>query len=304
MATELGQIVQKLVPKLGDLEGEPKPLEGGITNRNYLVTLGGKRYVIRVPGKDTSLLGIDRGAERDANARAAELGIAPRVAAQLDDPPCLVTDFIDCTPLEAEDLRDPKNMPAVAAMLRKVHDSEGTVPTDFDSFRVVEEYAETARERGVEVPDDFGSAHETAGRIEAALTGPEHEPVPCHNDLLAANFLKTAEQIYIVDWEYAGMGNRYFDLANFAINNELAAEQHPALLESYFGAEPSSAQLAALRLMMFMSDFREAMWGVVQSGVSDLDFDFNDYAATHFTRMRKTAAEESFATWLQEASAS
>src|SRR6202043_3068542 len=98
-----------------------------------------------------------------------------------------------------------------------------------------------------------------------------------------------------------GMGDRYFDLANFAINNELDEQGSTALLEDYFGEPPSQAQLATLSLMRFMSDFREAMWGVVQTVASDLDVDFADYAATHFARMRETAAPSSFAGGLEEA---
>ena len=298
---ELGRIVQTLSPELGEPEGEPRALEGGITNRNYLVTLGGNRYVIRVPGKDTSLLGIDRSAERKANENAAAIGVAPRVVAQLDDPPCLVTEFVECREMTAEDLRVPETMSTVIGELRKVHDSGTELPTSFDSFRVVEDYRETAASRGGEIPAAYDEAHEQAGRIESALSGPEHDPVPCHNDLLAGNFLRGAERIWIVDWEYAGMGDRYFDLANFAINNELEVSQHPELLADYFAEEATARRLATLRLMQFMSDFREAMWGVVQTVASDLDFDFKDYAATHFERMRKTAANESFDGWLEEA---
>jgi thiamine kinase-like enzyme len=301
MSEELLRIVQKLAPELGEAEGEPRPLEGGITNRNYLVTLGGNRYVIRVPGKDTSLLGIDRDAEREANENAASIGVAPRVAAQLDDPPCLVTEFVESQEMTAEDLREPETMKRVIGSLRRVHDSGAALPTKFDSFRVVEEYKATAAGRGGEIPAAFDEAHEQAREIEAALSGPEHKPVPCHNDLLAGNFLRGSERIWIVDWEYAGMGDRYFDLANFAINNELTESQHPELLADYFSEETTPRRLASLRLMMFMSDFREAMWGVVQTVASDLDFDFKDYAATHFARMRETAAHSSFAGWLEEA---
>jgi thiamine kinase-like enzyme len=301
VSDELGRIVQTLSPDLGEPEGDPTPLEGGITNRNYLVVLGGNRYVIRVPGKDTSLLGIDRAAERDANENAAAIGVAPRVVAQLDDPACLVTEFVECREMTAEDLREPETMGTVLGELRKVHDSGASLPTGFDSFRVVEEYRETAASRGGEIPEAYEEAHERAGQIEAVLSGPEHDPVPCHNDLLAGNFLRGSERIWIVDWEYAGMGDRYFDLANFAINNELTDSQHPELLADYFSGEASPRRLATLRLMLFMSDFREAMWGVVQTVASDLDVDFEDYAATHFARMLKTAGNESFERWLEDA---
>jgi len=298
---ELVRIVQRLTPQLGDADDDPSPLEGGITNRNYLVTLGGKRYVIRVPGKDTSLLGIDRSAEREANENAARVGVAPRVVAQLDDPACLVTEFVECEEMKPEDLREPEKMKAVMSSLREVHESGAALPSSFDSFRVVEEYRETAEGRGGEIPNAYAEAHAQASRIEAALSGPEHDPVPCHNDLLAGNFLRGAERIWIVDWEYAGMGDRYFDLANFAINNELSKDQHPELLADYFDEEASPRRLATLRLMLFMSDFREAMWGVVQTVASDLDVDFEEYAANHFKRMRETAANPRFEEWLEEA---
>jgi hypothetical protein len=75
---DLGRIVQQLEPRLGQVDQEPAPLAGGITNRNYRARFGDAEYVIRVPGKDTSLLEIDRDAERIANERAASVGIAPR----------------------------------------------------------------------------------------------------------------------------------------------------------------------------------------------------------------------------------
>ena len=43
-----------------------------------------------------------------------------------------------------------------------------------------------------------------------------------------------------------------------------------------------------------MSDFREAMWGVVQTAVSDLDFDFADYARKHFARLTETGGDPRF----------
>jgi thiamine kinase-like enzyme len=300
---ELVQIVQQLTPRLGEPDSDPVPLGGGITNRNFRVRLGDSDYVIRVPGKDTSLLEIDRAAERAANEQAAELGIAPSVAAALDDPPCLVTAFVGGSEMSSEQLREPAVIAEVAEKLAALHDSGNALPTDFNSFRVVETYAKTASERGAEIPPAYDEAISHAREIEAALSGPEHDPVPCHDDLLAANFLRDSERIWIVDWEYAGMGDRYFDLANFAVNNELDGEAEAALLEAYFGEPPSARRTATLGLMRFMSDFREAMWGVVQTAVSDLDFDFEGYATKHFDRMHSTAADPRFGGWLEEARA-
>ena len=123
-------------------------------------------------------------------------------------------------------------------------------------------------------------------------------PVPCHNDLLNANFLDDGERLCIVDWEYAGMGDRFFDLANFSINHELDEAASAMLLEAYFG-DVRERDAQALVLMRFMSDFREAMWGVVQSAVSELDFDFVAYASEHFERLRRTAGSPTFLAALQ-----
>ena len=299
---DLARIVELLEPTLGEVGGTPVPLEGGITNRNYRATFGDRAYVIRIPGKDTHMLGINRGAEVVANRAAAAVGVAPPVAAVLTDPPVFVTEFLEGSPLERRELRRAETLAEIAGALRAVHEIDAKFTTDFSAFRIVEEYAATTRERGGTLPARFDDALSCAREIERALTGPEHEPVPCHNDLLAANFICVEERVFIVDCEYAGMGDRYFDLANFAVNNELGEGGEDSLLGAYFGSPPSGKQLASLRLMRFMSDFREAMWGVVQRVVSDLDFDFGNYAERHFDRLSETWADDRFQGWLHAAS--
>jgi thiamine kinase-like enzyme len=287
--------------RLGELEGDPVPLEGGITNRNYRVRFAGEDVVVRLPGKDTSLLEIDRAAEKAAGEMAARAGVGPAVVAMLEDPPCLVTRFVVGEAMGAEELREPAALAEVAAALRSLHACEERLPVEFSSFRIVETYAARMADRGAEVPSSYEWALAAAHRVEAALTGPEHEPVPCHNDLLAANFIRSPRGVRIVDWEYAGMNDRYFDLGNFAVNNELSEAQEAELLSAYFEAPASGCRLASLRLMRFMSDFREAMWGAVQSTISDLDFDFTDYCAKHFDRMRESADDGRLERLLEEA---
>jgi thiamine kinase-like enzyme len=298
----LSKAIERLSEMLGAPEGEPVPLEGGITNRNFRARFGDDDVVIRLPGKDTEMLEIDRRAERAANEGAARAGVGPEVVALLDDPPCLVTRFIAGEPMSAEDLRAPNTLGEVAAALRRVHGS-ADLPVGFSPFRIVEDYATRAVERGAEVPADYEWGHGLATRVEGAMAGSEHAPVPCHNDLLAANFLRGEDGIRIVDWEYAGMGDRHFDLGNFAVNNELDREQEADLLAAYFEEPAAPARLGSLRLMRFMSDFREAMWGVLQSALSDIDFDFRGYGAEHFERMRDTASDPEFETWMEDAGA-
>ena len=276
---------------------DPEPLGGGITNRNFLVEVDGVRYVIRIGGKDTALLGIDRRVEYEASLVAEKLGVGPDVIAFEEGAGYLVTRYIEGRVFPLEELRRPENLRSVGRTLRHIHDGP-PIPGRFDAFRVVEAYSSTAAARGVRAPDAYRDALELAQRIERTR-GPQPTR-PCHNDLLNANFLDDGERVRIVDWEYAGMGDVFFDLANFSVNHALDDELNGILLEVYFG-EVREGDLASLRLMRFMSDFREAMWGVVQHAVSELDFDFESYAREHFERLAATAADPGFREALGEA---
>src|SRR5262249_62357474 len=116
---------------------------------------------------DTNLLGIDREGERQANESAAELGIAPPVAAMLTNPPALVTEFVDGKEMTEEDLRKPEVVERIAPELRQMHDSATKLPTDFVTVSIAEEYARIARERGVEVPSAYDEAMGFARKIQA-----------------------------------------------------------------------------------------------------------------------------------------
>ncbi|HEU4972833.1 MAG TPA: phosphotransferase [Gaiellaceae bacterium] len=276
-------------------EASVEVLGGGITNHNLKVELDGELFVRRVAGKDTDLLGIDRGVELAATEAAAAAGIGPDVIAFVEPEGWLVTRFVEGVIPPLERMAEPDLLERVASALRAFHDGP-PIPGTFDSFRVVETYRGTALARGGSVAPDYDWAHQIADRIEAKRAA--DAPVPCHNDLLNANFLDDGERLTIVDWEYAGMGDRFFDLANFSINHELDEAASATLLGAYFGGV-RDRDAETLVLMRFMSDFREAMWGVVQSAVSELDFDFDAYASEHFERLRRTAEAPAFAAALE-----
>jgi thiamine kinase-like enzyme len=288
-ATRPEDVVRRMWP---DLPTSVEPLGGGITNRNFLVDVGGEHFVLRLPGRDTQLLGIDRAAEAAAARAAAAVGVGPAVEAFVEPEGYLVTRFVTGSPIPPERMREEATIVRVAAVLSRIHGA-APFPGRFDAHRVVEDYLETAMGRGVPRPDDFEWAHDLSSRIETARGA--QPAVPCHNDLLNANFIEAegTGDVVVVDWEYAGMGDRFFDLANFSVNHELEPEHDELLLRAYFGGV-RRGDVASIALMRFMSDFREAMWGVVQQGISHLDFDFRDYAAKHFARMRDTAAAPAF----------
>jgi aminoglycoside phosphotransferase len=299
----LATVPTALEALLGPPEGEPEPLGGGITNHNFRVRFGGRDCVLRIAGRDTGLLGIDRACERAATDAAAAAGIGPDVVAFLDDPECLVTAFIPGRLLVPGDLTRPDALAEVAVALWTVHGGP-PIRCAFSPFVAIDTYRDLAQSRGATVPGAFGDLREGARKIERALdpAHPENAPVLCHNDLLTANFLHDGERLRLVDWEYAGMGNRYFDLGNLSVNNAFSEAGDEWLLECYWGEPCTRRRFAAVRLMRIMSDFREAMWGVLQGTISEIDFDYAAYAQEHFERVRAGFADPRFGVWLQDAS--
>jgi thiamine kinase-like enzyme len=195
-------------------------------------------------------------------------------------------------------MRRPEWLTGVAAALRRVHDGPA-IPGLFVPFRIVEAYRALAAERGVVIPAAYDLAMAVARRVELACLLAPLELRPCHNDLLNANFIDDGARVRIVDWEYAGMGDPFFDLGNFSVNHELDADGEATLLKAYDG-EVRPARAARLRLMRLVSDFREAMWGVLQQGISTLDVDFAAYAAEHFERLLAGARSPAFERDLRE----
>jgi thiamine kinase-like enzyme len=298
---ELVRALRRL-PELGAGELTLTALSGGITNRNFLVSgaPGDARFVLRLAGNDTYLLGISREVEHAATVTAAGIGVGPEVIAFLRPEGYLVTRFIEGGPIPEPEMRTPERLRAVGATLRRIHDGPA-IPGLFVPFRIVEAYRALAISRGVRIPPEYDLAQATARRIELACLMAPLELRPCHNDLLNANFIDDGSRIRIVDWEYAGMGDPYFDLGNFSINHELDADQDGILLTAYLGEAPSPALAARLTLMRVLSDFREAMWGVLQQGISTLDVDFIAYASDHFDRLLTVAGRPTFERSLAEA---
>ena len=283
--SDLSELVRRLEGELGPAGGLPVALSGGITNRNYRLRLGGRDCVLRLPGQDTGLLGIDRASERLAAERAANLGIGPQLLHA--DAECLVTAFVPGTTVDPARLRaDPGQ---VARALRVFHDSALALPTRFWIPDLLRLYAVTVAERGVALPPAYGKAQALVDRIAAVL--PLTEPVPCHNDLLPGNLIQTDSHVQLVDWEYAGLGHRYFDLGNLAVSNDFDEHAERRLLEAYFGEPAALCRLSALRLFRLVSDAREGAWGVLQGLISQLDFDFTAYADAHFERLERAAAD-------------
>jgi thiamine kinase-like enzyme len=271
-------------------------LAGGITNKNYRVDVNGEAYVLRLVGDQTDQLGINRHNEYAAHRAAAALGIAPEILYFIEPEGCIVARFIAGRLLPPEEMRQPANLRRVAAAMRRVH-ALPPIPATFSPFRVVEAYDAVARTHGVQTfPANYAWLRARLAEVETAFQREPFAPALCHNDFLNENFLDDGA-IRILDWEYAGMGDVFFDLANFSVNHSLTDDDDRILLDAYFGAA-TARQWAHQKLMKIMSDFREAMWGIAQQGLSSLDFDFRAYADKHFARMTQNFSDPRYTEWL------
>jgi thiamine kinase-like enzyme len=274
------------------------PLVGGITNQNYRVEINGEAFVLRIGGKGTHLLGIDRGHESICTALAAQVGVGAEVIHFLPAEDVLVTRFIVGSVLTPEAAEQPGMLQRIVASMHRYH-AGPAFPGSFSPFATVRAYHRLALEHSVTFPDTLPQVFALMARIEEAIGTPQRL-TPCHNDLLASNFIDDGQVIRILDWEYAGMGDVFFDLGNFAVNQSLDDERCALLLREYFG-EVRQADLAHLHLMRLASDLRESFWGFLQLGISDLDFDYRDYAQHHLNRFLHNAATLPFERWLEEA---
>jgi thiamine kinase-like enzyme len=297
LAVNIQDMIKRDFPQWSSLDLALRPLAGGITNRNYLVSADGGDYVVRIPGERTELLGIDRANEAEAAYRAASLGIAPPVIGELTSVGTLVTELVEGSHLEPAAFV--ARLDDVAALVRTFHDTE---PLDgaFPIHRVVEWHARDAARFGVRLPGLVDSLMSVSRQIETAFAKSPEPLVPCHNDLLPGNVLFGPDRVWLLDFEYAGMNDRYFDLGNLSVNCGLDEAAEQEFLRAYFGSVTNRA-VARLTLMKIMSEFREGMWAVVQQAISTLDTDFKSYADERLTNCQRLANSGSLAATLARA---
>ncbi|HKI16937.1 MAG TPA: phosphotransferase [Isosphaeraceae bacterium] len=257
--------------------------EGGISNHNFVVRVGGQDFVARL-GEERPLLGIDRRNEVVCHRAASALGLAPAVIHH--EAGLLVTRFIAGRTLAQVDVRQPDCILLVASQLRRLHDSWAGLIGEmvyFCPFQTVRTYAQTAAKIGASLPNDIAQVLADAAVLSRQIA--PFRPVLCHNDLLAANLINADDRLWLVDWEYAGIGHACFDLANLSANARFTDEQDRGLLTAYHG-EFQPGHLTELRIFKAMSLVREALWSTIQTVASDIDFDYYRYAADNLEAYR------------------
>jgi thiamine kinase-like enzyme len=150
-------------------------------------------------------------------------------------------------------------------------------------FRLTERYLGVVDERGIVIPSGYRERMDRISRIEAALAIHPLPTVPCHNDLLADNYLDDGDRLWIVDYEYSGNNDPTFELGNTCQELGWDEARVRELCTAYFGMA-TDALLARMRLQMIMSDVGWSLWAAIQSDISPIDYDFAGWAEERWAR--------------------
>jgi thiamine kinase-like enzyme len=274
------------------LRGRPRtvePLSGGLTNRNYKVTTPDGTYVLRHSSPSSAEeLAVDRRAEYENSIRAAASGVGAPVVDFLPDEGVLVVGFLEGESLTDEHFQRPGILPRVAVACRRLHAGDPFV-NRFDMFELQADYLGRVQRRGFRLPPGYLNHDGTVWRIRDALGVHPVALRPCNNDLLAANFIDDGRTVSIIDYEYSGNNDPYFELGNIWSECHLTVDQLEELVGSYDDA-PSKSHLARARLWGLMSQYGWTLWASIQDATSQMDFDFWSWGMEKYERAEATFA--------------
>jgi thiamine kinase-like enzyme len=294
--------IEAVVSSIPDWAGRTltvEPIAAGLTNANFRVTIDGTQAFVRIPGPSTELLAVDRANEAFNTAAAAAAGVGPKVLHRVPQLGALVLEWLPGRTMSNEAFAEPGMPERVAAALLRLH-AGPRFRDDFDMFRLAERYLRLCDERSIRVPDGYRDRLEDVARIEAALAVHPLRTVPCHNDLLAENYLDDGTELRIVDYEYSGNNDPTFELGNTCQELGWDDDRIEALRSAYFGVA-SPDLLARMRLNMIMSDVGWTLWAAIQARISPIEFDFWGWAVERWDRAQAAFASPSFDTWLRDA---
>ena len=268
---------------------EPQALGGGISNHNFLVEDGGRKFMVRI-GDDLEVHNVLRRFELAASRAAHAAGLAPEVVHA--EQGAMVFSYIEGRTLTPADVRDPAVLARILPLVRQCHREmpkhfRGPAPM-FWVFQVVRDYAARLRADGSRMAPELPRLLAAADRLEE-MVGPV-ALVFGHNDLLAANLIDDGARLWLVDWEYGGFNSPLFDLGGLASNNELAPEQEDWLLGAYFDASVTHDLRRRYAAMKCASLLREAMWSMVSELHLRIEFDYQAYTAENLARFERTYA--------------
>ena len=257
------------------------PLEGGITNLNFLVNHGNEKLVVRL-GQDIPEHLVYRSNEINVSKAAHEIGVSPKLIHS--EQGVLVLEFIESETLDPKGVQ--KNLERIIPVIKKIHNEIPNFlsgqPAIFWVFHVIKYYANFLRSKHSIHQNKIDDLLLKASKLEK-LSSPR-EIVFGHNDFLAANFLDDGSKIWVVDWEYGGFNDPLFDIGGLASNNDFKQDLEKEALKMYYEKSISNDFLLKYDSMKTASLLRETMWSMVSEITSKLDFDYGEYTQENLSK--------------------
>lgn len=255
---------------------------GGMSNKNFKVVKGIHEYVLRVPGNGSEGM-VERSNEEQNSLQACKMGINPPVRYFDAKTGIKLADFVkNAETLNGATIQRPSNMKKIANIFRTLHHSHVRFGNEFNVFKEILNYEHLLVKAEGKMYDGFEKVREKVFALEDYLNQLGVSVKPCHNDLVAENFLKAEDgTIYLIDWEYSGMNDPMWDIAALFLESHFTDESQDYFLSHYFDdKEPEHAREKILIYQILM-DYLWAVWTCVKEAQGD---DFGTYGMDRYQR--------------------
>ncbi len=291
----------KLVPGFANLAPENLVMErlGGLTNIVHKVQTPDGAVIVRIPGEGTEAY-IDRAVEAHNAGIAAQAGVSADMLFADPETGIMVTraieDIVTMTPAL---FAARGGSPARAAhAFKALHTCGLAFRFRFELFSMIDDYLALLSGKDVALPAGYHDVVAGAAPVKTALDRNPIPLAPCHCDPLCENFLDDGQRMWVVDWEYSGMNDPYWDLGDLSVEGEFTAEQDAEMMVAYCGGAPTDAQMARMIIYKAMCDLLWTLWGLIQFADDNPADDFWTYATNRFARCQALVNSTEFADYL------
>jgi len=283
-----------LIPELKGLELSIKELKGGITNKLYRVSASdGKDYVFRIYGQKTEMF-IDRDVESKNMMLMGPLGITPKLVKYIPKENVTIIEFIHGYTLKNEDFLKENLWESIIRPIKIVHKSGVGLPKLFDPIVEVKKLYNILKDINSHYPEfKIQETIEILEKIDEIVNIPHSKYLPCHNDLLADNFMLTEdrkkykEPMYLIDWEYTGMSTWYYDIADMFQEILVPRDVERNLLMIYCKNKDVENNVYMIDMFKPFPDIYWFLWSLIQLNISSIDFDYYNYGKVKYINTQK-----------------
>jgi len=285
------EVCHRLLPEWKGLDIKIIELSGGITNKLYRIRSEKGDYTVRIYGDKTDLF-INRDYEAHTIQEMAKVGVASNMIKYMPEIGVTIVEFIgDSIVLTNEHFLDPSQHSKIVTPIRKIHTSGVRLKKIFNPL--VEVMKMSAILKGLDAKYkefDIAGTIQRLIKLSSIINLPESEYTPCHNDLLADNFIlinedardRYAEPMYIIDWEYGGMAPKYYDIADMFQEILVPRESEKSIVAEYCEGDNVDRTLFLIDLFKPFPDIYWFLWSLIQLNISKIEFDYYNYGKVKY----------------------